>query len=46
MVKIIPKYGDLNDPKIRAKYGYLEGNVSIIGNTLLFLLKLFLGLFI
>ena len=46
MVKMIPEYGDLNDPNIRAKYGYLEGNVSIIGNTLLFLLKLVLGLFI
>ncbi len=46
MVKIIPEYGDLNDPNVRAKYGYLEGYVSIVGNTILFLLKLILGLFI
>ncbi|PNX46398.1 MAG: hypothetical protein BV456_12300, partial [Thermoplasmata archaeon M8B2D] len=44
--RIIPDYGDSNNPKIRAKYGYLEATVSIIGNALLFLLKLFLGLFI
>ena len=44
--KIIPEYGDTNDPNIRAKYGYLEAAVSIIGNTLLFLIKLFLGIFI
>ncbi|KYK23048.1 hypothetical protein AYK24_07965 [Thermoplasmatales archaeon SG8-52-4] len=43
---IIPDYGDPNNPKIRAKYGYLEAAVSIICNTLLFLLKLILGLFI
>jgi len=45
-LKIIPEYGDPDDPEIRAKYGYLEATVSIIGNTLLFLLKLILGLFI
>jgi cation diffusion facilitator family transporter len=44
--KFIPEYGDPDDPEIRAKYGYLEAIVSIIGNTLLFLLKLILGLFI
>ncbi|MFE3846274.1 cation-efflux pump [Thermoplasmatota archaeon] len=44
--KIIPDYGDSDNPQIRAKYGYLEAAVSIIGNTLLFLLKLFLGLYI
>ncbi len=44
--RITPDYGDPNNPKIRAKYGYLEATVSIIGNALLFLLKLFLGLFI
>ena len=42
----IPDYGDAKDPKIRAKYGYLEGIVSIVGNSLLFVLKLILGLFI
>ncbi len=44
--KIIPDYGDSDNPQIRAKYGYLEAAVSIIGNTLLFLLKLILGLYI
>jgi cation diffusion facilitator family transporter len=42
----IPDYGDINDPIVRAKYGYLEGIVSIIGNSILFVLKLILGLFI
>ena len=46
MPKIIPEYGDVKDPNVRAKYGYLEGYVSIVGNAVLFLLKLFLGLFI
>ncbi|MBN2603876.1 MAG: cation-efflux pump [Candidatus Thermoplasmatota archaeon] len=45
-LKIIPEYGDPDDPETRAKYGNLEATVSIIGNTLLFLLKLILGLFI
>jgi cation diffusion facilitator family transporter len=43
---LIPEYGKIDDPKIRAKYGYLEATVSIIVNTLLFLLKLILGLYI
>ena len=44
---LIPDYGDPEkEPGIRAKYGYFEGIVSIIGNTILFVLKLFLGLFI
>jgi len=42
----IPDYGDVTDPEVRAKYGYLEASVSIVGNILLFLLKLLLGLFI
>jgi cation diffusion facilitator family transporter len=46
MAKIIPEYGDINNPNVREKYGYLEATVSIIGNTLLFLMKLILGLFI
>jgi cation diffusion facilitator family transporter len=45
-LKIIPDYGDPDNPQIRAKYGYLEATVSIIGNTILFLMKLILGLFI
>ncbi|UCD13838.1 MAG: cation diffusion facilitator family transporter [Thermoplasmatales archaeon] len=44
--RIIPSYGNINDPVVRAKYGYLEATISIVGNTALFLLKLFLGLFI
>jgi cation diffusion facilitator family transporter len=44
--KIIPDYGDINDPNIRAKYGYLEATISIIGNILIFFIKLCLGLFI
>ena len=43
---MIPHYGDSQDPIVRAKYGYLEATVSILGNTLLFFLKLLLGLFI
>jgi len=45
-IYFIPDYGDVNNPEVRAKYGYLEAIVSILGNILLFLLKLFLGLFI
>ncbi len=37
---------DLSDPKVRAKYAYLEAFVSIVGNSLLFLFKLFLGILI
>jgi cation diffusion facilitator family transporter len=44
--RLIPDYGKIDNPKIRAKYGYLEAIVSIIGNSLLFLLKLFLGIYI
>jgi cation diffusion facilitator family transporter len=43
---LIPDYGDPNDPVVRAKYGYLEGTVSIIGNSFLFVVKLAMGLFI
>jgi cation diffusion facilitator family transporter len=43
---MVPDYGSPKDPNIRAKYGYLEGFVSILGNTFLFILKLFLGIFI
>lgn len=37
---------DLNDPDVRAKYAYIEAAVSILGNSLLFIFKLFLGIFI
>ncbi len=43
---LIPDYGDINDPAVRAKYGYLEGMVSIVANVFLFIVKLVLGLFI
>ncbi len=42
----LPHYGDVKDPNIRARYGYLEAWVSIAGNAGLFVLKLFLGLLI
>ena len=44
--RIVPDYGDLNDPDVRAKYGYLEAAVSIIFNFILFGIKLVLGLLI
>lgn len=43
---MLPEYGDINDATVRAKYGYLEALVSIFGNILLFLIKLFLALLI
>jgi cation diffusion facilitator family transporter len=43
---LIPDFGDVKDPDIRAKYGYLEATVSIIGNSCIFLIKFILGLFI
>jgi cation diffusion facilitator family transporter len=42
----IPDYGDPTDPIVRAKYGYLEGVVSITVNIVLFIVKLILGLFL
>ena len=38
--KIIPDYGETTDPNIRAKYGYLEATISIIGNILIFFINL------
>lgn len=46
MFNLIPDYGDINNPDVRSKYGYLEATISIIGNFLLFILKLVLGFFI
>jgi cation diffusion facilitator family transporter len=43
---LVPDYGDVRDPEVRARYGYLEGWVSIAGNVALFAVKLALGLFI
>lgn len=44
--KYIPDYGKPTDPVIRTKYGYLGAGVSIIGNFILFIIKLTLGIFI
>ncbi len=43
-VSLIPDYGDPSDPDVRAKYGYLESAVGIVGNSSLFVSKLVLGL--
>ena len=43
---LIPEYGDVTDASVRAKYGYLEAAVSIAGNVLLFMIKVFLGVLI
>jgi cation diffusion facilitator family transporter len=45
-VSLIPDYGDTSDPDVRAKYGYLESVVGIIGNSSLFVSKLVLGIMI
>jgi cation diffusion facilitator family transporter len=45
-VSLIPDYGDTSDPDVRAKYGYLESVVGIIGNSSLFVSKLVLGVVI
>lgn len=43
---LLPDYGDASDPAVRARYGYLEGWVGILGNAGLFAGKLLLGLLI
>ena len=43
--KFIKNNYDINDNKVRIAYGNLGGAVGIIINTLLFLIKLFVGLF-
>jgi cation diffusion facilitator family transporter len=40
------KEDDISNPEVRAKYAYMEGCVSIIVNSLLFVFKLYLGLMI
>lgn len=42
----LPEYGDITNPDVRAKYGYLEALVSIIGNVTLFFIKISLALLI
>jgi len=46
VARFIKDYQKVTDLKVRARYGGLEGWVSIIGNTLLFLVKIITGLFI
>ncbi|MEA2054256.1 MAG: cation diffusion facilitator family transporter [Candidatus Thermoplasmatota archaeon] len=41
--RLIPDYGDISEPEVRAKYGYLEGFVSMAGNIGLFAIKFVLG---
>ena len=40
------KEEDFTNPQVRAKYAYLEACVSIVGNSILFVFKLFLGMLI
>ncbi len=42
--KFIKSYKKKDDVKVRARYGYLEGWVSIIGNLLLFFIKIITGI--
>ncbi len=44
--KLIPNYQNVDDLKVRLRYGLLEGWVSIILNLLMFAVKLVLGLMI
>jgi cation diffusion facilitator family transporter len=46
LAHLIPDYGDPSKPEVRAKYGYLEGFVSITGNMGLFVIKLVLGVMV
>ncbi|UCD92416.1 MAG: cation-efflux pump [Methanobacteriota archaeon] len=45
-MSLIPDYGDPSNPEVRAKYGYLESTVGLIGNSSLFAAKLVIGLLI
>lgn len=42
--KFIPNYTDTNAPKVREHYGVLGGALGIVCNTLLFALKLVIGI--
>jgi cation diffusion facilitator family transporter len=44
--KLIRDYQRINDLKVRAQYGALEGWTSIVVNSVLFLVKLAMGLYI
>lgn len=43
---ILPDYGDVNDPAVRARYGRLEAVVGLGGNMLVFIGKLVLGIIV
>lgn len=45
-MSLIPDYGDPSNPEVRAKYGYLESAVGIIGNSSLMIMKMAIGLLI
>lgn len=45
-MSLIPDYGNPSDPKVRARYGYLESVVGLVGNSSLFIAKLMTGLLI
>ena len=44
VVRFIKNYRKINDLKVRSRYGSLEGWVSIVGNILLFVIKIIVGL--
>lgn len=44
VVKVIKNHQNINDLKVRARYGALEGWASIVINILLFVIKLLIGL--
>ncbi|MFQ5883723.1 MAG: cation-efflux pump [Thermoplasmata archaeon] len=45
-MSLIPDYGNPRNPEVRARYGYLESAVGLIGNSSLFIAKLTIGLLI
>ena len=42
--KLIKDHNKVRDPVVRARYGLLEGWVSILGNLILFAVKIVLGI--
>ncbi|MEO0225812.1 MAG: cation diffusion facilitator family transporter [candidate division WOR-3 bacterium] len=43
--RFVVNYNKIEDQQVRSKYGFLEAWVSIIGNTVLFIIKLLIGIF-
>jgi cation diffusion facilitator family transporter len=43
LATFVPQHGDINDPLVRAKYGFLEAWISITGNVGLAAVKIVLG---